>query len=101
MRRWVSYKSLQNRLHEQLPHRQRPGVRWRRARPNSKVEHSSLDSRSFWSSDLSALSDICSHPVNPNDGTRDAILRRLYQVHEAAKSPRSAAVKVSELHRAL
>jgi hypothetical protein len=39
--------------------------------------------------------------VNPNDATRDAILRHLHAVHEKAKSPRSAAVKISELQKAL
>src|SRR5213596_201321 len=39
--------------------------------------------------------------MNPNDASRDAILRHLYAVHEKAKSPRSAAVKISELQKAL
>ena len=39
--------------------------------------------------------------MNPNDVTRDAILRHLHAVHEKAKSPRSAAVKISELQKAL
>ena len=38
---------------------------------------------------------------NPNDLTRDAILRHLYAVHQKARSPRSAAVLVSELTKAL
>jgi hypothetical protein len=39
--------------------------------------------------------------MNPNDEVRDAILRHLYAVHEKASSPRSAAIKISELQRAM
>jgi hypothetical protein len=39
--------------------------------------------------------------VNANDGIRDAILRHLYAVHSKASSPRSAAIKVSDLHKAM
>lgn len=39
--------------------------------------------------------------MNPNDEIRDAILRHLYMVHSKASSPRSAAIKVSALHKAM
>jgi hypothetical protein len=39
--------------------------------------------------------------MNPNDEIRDAILRHLYSVHAGSSSPRSAAIKVSDLHQAM
>jgi hypothetical protein len=39
--------------------------------------------------------------TNPNDETRDAILRYLYEVHQRAKSPRSTGVLIRDLQRAL
>ncbi len=39
--------------------------------------------------------------TNPNDTIRDAILRHLYAVHKKARSPRSAALLISELTKAL
>lgn len=39
--------------------------------------------------------------TNPSDIVRDAILRHLYTVHKKARSPRSAALLVSELTKAL
>lgn len=39
--------------------------------------------------------------VNPDDEIRDAILRHLYSVHQKASSPTSAAIKVSDLHKAM
>jgi hypothetical protein len=39
--------------------------------------------------------------MNPNDEIRDAILRYLYEVHSTASSPKTAAVKVSDLHKAM
>jgi len=38
---------------------------------------------------------------NPNDRIRDTILRRLYEVHEKAKSPKSAAIGIRDLCSAL
>lgn len=38
---------------------------------------------------------------NPNDIVRDAILRFLYSMHQKARSPKSAGLKISELTRAL
>jgi hypothetical protein len=38
---------------------------------------------------------------NPNDAIRNAILRHLYGVHQKARSPRSAALLISELSKAL
>jgi hypothetical protein len=39
--------------------------------------------------------------VNENDVIRDAILRHLYAVHQKAKSPRSAGIKISDLNKAM
>lgn len=39
--------------------------------------------------------------TNPNDETRDAILRHLYEVHQKAKSPRSTGLLTSDLQKAL
>jgi hypothetical protein len=39
--------------------------------------------------------------ANPNDAIRDAILRHLHAVHEKARSPKSAALLISELSKAL
>jgi hypothetical protein len=39
--------------------------------------------------------------TNPNDETRDAILRHLYEVHQKAKSPRSTGVGIRDLQKAL
>lgn len=39
--------------------------------------------------------------MNPKDEIRDAILRRLYEVHQKAKSPKSAAIGIRDLQKAL
>lgn len=39
--------------------------------------------------------------ANPNDLTRDAILRHLYDVHSRAKSPRTTGLMIRELAKAL
>jgi hypothetical protein len=39
--------------------------------------------------------------VNENDVIRDAILRHLYAVHQKARSPRSAGIKISDLNKAM
>ncbi len=39
--------------------------------------------------------------MNDDDEVRDAILRHLYEVHRKASSPTSAAIKVSDLHKAM
>jgi hypothetical protein len=39
--------------------------------------------------------------VNPSDEIRDKILRHLYDVHENAKSPKSAGLLVSQLQKAM
>jgi hypothetical protein len=39
--------------------------------------------------------------MNPNDEIRDAILRHLYEVHAKAPSPPKAAIKITELQKAM
>ena len=39
--------------------------------------------------------------MNPNDEIRNAILRYLYEVHEKASSPKTAALKISQLQKAM
>lgn len=39
--------------------------------------------------------------MNPNDVIRDSILRYLYDVHGAAKSPKSAATGIRDLQKAM
>jgi hypothetical protein len=39
--------------------------------------------------------------VNPNDEIRDAILRHLYEVHQKAKSPKSAGISIRDLQKDL
>ena len=38
---------------------------------------------------------------NPNDEIRDAVLRHLYEIHQRARSPKSAAIGIQKIQKAL